>query len=224
MEDEDVTSLLSVDESEAYILACNTIKEIGLEDFVCVGQHGTIYRDGGPHGPLQAVYDFIFTRQFHGVDLTYTNDDTSSSDEYAKPWQYEKVHVLIDDGGVFSVRYQGPIEIAEILLDATQLLPFSEIQRTFEKMVLIVDNMADTGIWGATTQEYVIMDIRLGLMSVQEADSDTGLLLPVWDFMGYSRFHEAPSGRISELETNGYQSFLTINAIDGSVISRSRGY
>jgi hypothetical protein len=60
-------------------------------------------------------------------------------------------------------------------------------------------------------------------MCVREQNCDTGLLIPVWDFRGY----EYVSGDIEGsylVESNGYKSFLTINAIDGSIIDRSSGY
>mgnify|MGYP005831456645 FL=1 len=63
-----------------------------------------------------------------------------------------------------------------------------------------------------------IHEVKLGLMRITEQNSkDTGLIIPVWDFMG----------TYEEKETffdDTYTSLLTINAIDGSIIDRGLGY
>ncbi len=57
----------------------------------------------------------------------------------------------------------------------------------------------------------------LGYSRISEADSfDTGLLVPVWDFMG-----TVTNEAYGEEE---YRSVLTINAVDGSIIDRALGY
>lgn len=65
------------------------------------------------------------------------------------------------------------------------------------------------------------MDVReakLGLMRIKERNSkDTGLIIPVWDFMGTYTAEGI-------LFDDDYISLLTINAIDGSIVDRGLGY
>lgn len=72
---------------------------------------------------------------------------------------------------------------------------------------------------------YHIRKIALGYSRIYNpnADNDTGLLVPVWDFFGGFDFEaEGYSGKNSgEFST---QSQMTINAIDGTVIDREMGY
>lgn len=53
-------------------------------------------------------------------------------------------------------------------------------------------------------------------------------MIPVWDFFGKITYQtEEPGKAVQDPEmTEDYlgQSFLTINAIDGSIIDRSAGY
>ena len=69
--------------------------------------------------------------------------------------------------------------------------------------------------------------VMLGLMRIMEKDNpDTGLLIPVWDFFGdVTVEHTDDSGqKRTDISTDSYQSLLTINAIDGSIIDREIGF
>ena len=54
--------------------------------------------------------------------------------------------------------------------------------------------------------------IELGLMRVYEQNNlDTGVIVPVWDFYG-------------KINGKSEGTYLTINAVDGSIIDRVGGY
>ena len=146
-----------------------------------------------------------------------------ADDSYSKPWRFEKIHVLVGNNGILSFKYQAPYTIVETVMNETRLLPFSTISDIFKKMIVIVSNQVDSGIWGASAkQQYVITSIKLGLMNMREQGQSTGLLVPVWDFLGYDVITTSDGSFTSN--TNQMQSYLTINAIDGSIISRGMGY
>lgn len=219
----DVSGILNVSEDDAYKIAQNTIAQMQLTDFICSAKQGTIYKLDVQGVTTKPVYDFMFTRQLSGVTETYTNADESSADGYSKPWQYEKVHVLVDDDGVFYVEYSGPTAVKEKIVDAATLLPFDEIRSIFERMAVIIDNSIDSAGVDGASERRVITHVRLGLMCIREQDSDTGLLIPVWDFLGYEERTSPSEGTLS-FYTNELESFLTINAVDGSIVDRSSGY
>ena len=219
----DVSGLIILSEEEAFKLALSTLESCGCSDFLCTGTQQSIYNSISKTNALP-VYDFAFTRQINGVGETYTNAEFSRSDGEAKPWQYEKIHVLINDNGVVYFEYSGPVKVLETMMPTTKLMPFSDIQGIFEKMIVIVNNTADAHSQdSAIRNAYNISEIVLGLMCVSEQDGDTGLLIPVWDFLGYERVTGDMEGSYL-VESNGYKSFLTINAIDGSIVERSNGY
>ena len=217
----EVAGVLSIAEDNAFVIAKDAIARMQLFDFECSAKQKSIYRLDPSGKTNKAVYDFMFTRNVDGVMETYTNDEESSAGGYSKPWQYEKVHVMVDDEGVFCVRYLGPCELVEKVMTATSLIPFDKIKGIFEKMVVIVDNIVDADT-REITGKYVITTVRLGLMSIREKDSETGLLIPVWDFLGYSESQHGKS--VTLLDTNELEPFLTINAVDGSIIERGNGY
>lgn len=63
-------------------------------------------------------------------------------------------------------------------------------------------------------------------MRIIEPNSTTsGILIPVWDFFGTATYYNENNGQtvpIKDYDLN--KSYLTINAIDGSVIDRNLGY
>lgn len=219
----DVSGILNISEDDAYAIAQNTVTQMQLADFVCSARQGTIYSLDAQGVTTKAVYDFMFTRQLSGVTETYTNADESGTDGYSKPWQYEKVHVMVDDEGVFFVEYSGPSMVTETVMEITTLLQFDEIKSIFERMAVIVDNSIDSAGVDGASEKRVITTVRLGLMCIREQGSDTGLLIPVWDFLGYAE-QTSPNEGTLRCYTNELESFLTINAIDGSIVDRSSGY
>ena len=69
-----------------------------------------------------------------------------------------------------------------------------------------------------------ITDVRLSYMRVREKDNlDEGKLIPVWDFFG-SRDIYQDGGTEPYTEDQANMSFLTVNAMDGTIIERNRGY
>ncbi|MEN6419856.1 MAG: DUF6034 family protein [Clostridiaceae bacterium] len=219
----DVSSILDISEDDAFAIAQNAIDQMQLADFVCSAKQAAIYKLDVKGATTKPVYDFMFTRQLSGVTETYTNADESGTDGYSKPWQYEKVHVLVDEEGIFYLEYDGPTTIKEKVMGATALLPFEEIRSTFERMAVIVDNSVDSSGVDGASEKRVITVVRLGLMCIREQNSDTGLLVPVWDFLGYSE-RTSPNEGTLLFDTNELESFLAINAIDGSIIDRASGY
>lgn len=222
----------SMNGQDARKLAEDAVAGLGLSDFVCSGHRiDTPYdfANDAEDAPRKGVYEFMFTRQIGGVTITYTNDDGNEADVgdsakcgegyYAMPWNYEKVRIIVDDQGILCLLWNSPYAVNDILTDSSAMKPFSEIQSIFENMMPVVDNIYDTSEQGLTCDMY-ITELRLGLMRVTEKDIGTsGLLIPVWDFMGYT---EDSEGEV--YGKDGYNSQLTINAIDGSIINRAFGY
>ena len=74
---------------------------------------------------------------------------------------------------------------------------------------------------------YNIRNIRFGYTRIYDpvSDNDTGLLVPVWDFFGGFDSEDLDGSQTNRNSgERSTQSFMTINAIDGSVIDRGLGY
>ena len=73
------------------------------------------------------------------------------------------------------------------------------------------------------TDKVTIDRITLGYARIYDPgmDSTVGLLVPVWDFFGTNKFTIDGESRTQD---DPAHSLLTINAADGTVISRDYGY
>ena len=77
-----------------------------------------------------------------------------------------------------------------------------------------------------TRMDVTITEVSLTLMRIRDKGSSQGTIVPVWDFWGSWSWY-APGTDTSEVMQNGVscrQPMLTLNAVDGTVVSRLFGY
>lgn len=115
-----------------------------------------------------------------------------------------------------------PYEVEKVSDEYLFLLPFSEIQNTFEEMIF--KKYQD---WIEGTQmkiDFQIDQVRLGYMRVREdGNAGEGTMIPVWDFIGTRRV-TYEGGEAAYDKGSAFQSWITVNALDGTIISRELGY
>ena len=115
-----------------------------------------------------------------------------------------------------SFLHRNPIEASNVSDERLFLLPFDEVKDIFEQMAITMNAVnSEEASDGNVTID--IDSVKLRYTRISEKDSfDTGLLVPVWDFIG------------TKTDQYGYEVqnavIMSINAIDGSVIDRSLGY
>ena len=101
-------------------------------------------------------------------------------------------------------------------------MAFDSIVKIYEQMMEVTN--ADIGEF-EKQRTYHVNKIKLGYSRIYDpnVDNRAGVLVPVWDFFGgfdaeIDGHYEQNNGEHSK------QSFMTINAIDGTVINRDLGY
>ena len=184
-----------------------------------------------------AAYEANYTRTYHGCPVTCENSGAIGQSElYTAPWSPESISIATNDKGVTSISWDSPSSTVETLNENVELLPFEEIQEIYKK------NSSLQLSWISDFEEELISktvnlkEARLGLMRVSIKDRiDEYMMIPVWDFFGtitYTYSSQPEMGYVldenMQFEEKYYfenrQSFMTINAIDGSIIDRSLGY
>ena len=170
------------------------------------------------------AYKIQYSRSYGGVPITITKDDGTGvpdEEQYAEPWEYEKLELIVDETGVISFLYRSPYEVVESVTEHAKLLPFQDIQSVLSTM--LPANYAWMDESGDIVSAVVhISEIQFGLARITEPNTrDQGLLVPVWDFFGSISITNEKGD--THMFTK-YDSLLTINAIDGSTIDRSLGY
>lgn len=145
-------------------------------------------------------------------------------DSTMETWSYESLCFYVDKDGIESMTYSNPYTIGKIKTENLNLLSFSEVMKIYEKMMVVTnaDNMQYEN-----SRVYNIDRIVLGYARIYEPSTDahTGILIPVWDFFGSMTSESEYNGETeSNTSKDPNESFLTINAVDGSIIDRNLGY
>ena len=176
-----------------------------------------------------AGYEFQFARCLDGIPVTYElsfGGALEDMDSTLKPWGYERCSVIVGDDGIQKITLINPYDIGEIQTENVKLMDFDSIIGIYEQMMEVSN--ADIVNYEAK-RTYHIRNIKFGYMRIYDpaADNDTGLFVPVWDFFGgFDAENLEGNGDLVSKNSGerSSQSFMTINAIDGSVINRELGY
>ena len=140
-----------------------------------------------------------------------------SGDLTGKDWSYEGLDMIINGDGILTMMWRSPLEVTGKVNENATLKPFPEIQEVFEKM-MSVNYEPEAELYSG--MDFEINRVTLSLQRVSEEDSgDTGLLIPAWNFYG-----KLTVGSSEEQFEKLGESFMSINAIDGTVIDPMKGY
>ncbi len=137
-------------------------------------------------------------------------------DNYSVRCQEESLCVIIDDEGLQDLYWYQPYDIDGTLQEDCSLLPFDSVMQVARNILPLT--LASYEREGTGARAW-ITDIRLGYLRVMQPNQpETLTLIPVWDFYGTVTFNG------SFVQNWACHSWLTINAIDGTVIDRQYGY
>ncbi len=168
------------------------------------------------------AYFVRLCRMVDGVPCGYSRSYTDAEDTAGAnigSWFYESLDVTVDDNGIIDLSWMSPLEIGEKVVKRAALLPFDKIAERFEQQI---KNSYAYQEGGGNT-EVNVTRVSLELMRITGQNSvEKGLLVPVWNFYG------TKSKEVEDwTETTGFDcpwAVLSINAVDGSVISAVSGY
>jgi hypothetical protein len=208
---------------DANKLADSTLNTLGITDLKLAGiQLATLLPSTEKEDPdaMNQAYGLWFTRDVSEFPTTLdTTDSKSTDDNFTESYPYERVFMLIDDSGILEFSWTSPMSVKSTVSSDTKILPFKNIMKRFEQQFPTRYALSDAKIQSSA---YNISRITLGLMRLQVKDSTSEyMMVPVWDFFGTLE-QKGDSG--TTVSDHTLQSFLTINAIDGSVIDRTLGY
>ena len=220
---------LRVTPREAQEQAEALVQRLGLTDFSVKDvrlTHAPEEADGLIGVPC-SLYSLSFVRTVNGIPVIRPANYSSSGDE-AEPrpaWTYETLSMTFHDDDLYSFEYGGPLVLGKTLVEDAHLLPFDAVMERFDQMVRVKYEgmMADPG-WGDIRSMEVQVDrIELSLERVIQPDNiDGGLLVPVWSFFG-----SILCTRPGDSFNHAYDPtvpFLTLNAVDGTLIDPRKGY
>lgn len=162
----------------------------------------------------------------HGNMLNMYSEEyipMESIPSYARPWKHERMIIRLDDDGIFGVTWYSLLDIHDTEVEDSKLLPFSDIQSIFEKMIYITH---EPNIQEGYSMTFNISKVCLELVRVRKQNSNQsvleGLIIPVWNYYGDIELYKSGGDLVGCAE--GDHLMLTINAVDGSIIDTNLGY
>lgn len=173
-------------------------------------------RMGDAKGRSDYGYRFYYTRVLEGIPITVVREKgAGDAMETLNPvLPRESLHVDVGEHGIFQFDWDHPIEIIEKVAEDCELLPFDTIMDIVGRVGVLKYQTFES----STSTSLYIDRATLGYMCLQERGKPASYrLVPVWDFFGTREFY----GEHEDLHNDSY---LTINAIDGTVIDRIYGY
>lgn len=228
MSEDKIKEYINISYDDAEKLAKEKVEKLGWNLELYNWDYTLFYHgEGGisEESILDGGYLFHFTRVAEGVPVTYTDDyggGLEDMDSTLTPWSYERCNIIVGNDGMEQVEIYNPYETGDVQTENVKLMDFDSIIQIYEQMMEI-SNADISQYEGQRT--FHIKKIVLGYTRIYDpaSDNDTGILVPVWDFFGgfdteNDNYWYKNSGEHSN------QSFMTINAIDGTVIDRSLGY
>ena len=229
----DSPNKLNISIREAEQIATDVVVDMGLNNYA-VDTVSLAYKDSyikyEYYYDCAQCYTFYFTPVYYGISTTY-EDTQGAYNDYSKGWSYENLIVCVDDSGVIYIKLIEPSSEVKKIQEGAELIEFDKIMDIFRQQIIIQGSWND--VVEVKSCKLFIDEITLGYMKIAVPDNpDDFILTPVWDFFGYQEAEydeDTYTGLILD-ENNRYRtrdfrhSYLTINAIDGSIIDRSLGY
>ena len=241
----DIEDWGSISEEEAIAQGDALMQELGLDHMVL--------DDIQPSHRNDNTWQLYYTPTVNGIPISSIRQDnydqeygrsyqyeTYSCSEEVNPdtvsWNMEAIWITVGKDGILSFTWNAPATNAKVQTENSNLLPFEEIAAIADTMLPVViigpsearSLVEIDAINGFETRMDVeITKVFLTLMRVRDKGSLQGTVVPVWDFWGTSDWYDAAPnayGYNQKGERYSVEPLMTLNAIDGTVVSRLFGY
>ena len=249
----DCYARLTISEEEARQMADTFVATLGIPDLLCVASGREVWSRLDIfilEWTKSPVYVFVYTPAVDGVAMEYVdveylydclNWNFHHPERFSNDvWRQNTLYVFVSETGVECVSWQNAVraERTATLAENAALLPFDAVMERFSEQIRYGTNFRSTAseeFLRPDRQTLTIDRIALGYACVLDGEgADSYRLVPVWDFFGSMvEEYDEPLSEGSSWATNENgeveetalgRSFLTLNAIDGSVIDRIVGY
>lgn len=183
--------------------------------------------------PLSSIRKDVFEAdgsRSHYQYAVYRGSEESNPDKVS--WYLENIQLDVGKEGVLSFQWDSPSSATTIQTENSALMPF-------DKIVSIADAMLPVVIIGPSEARSItdidringfdthfdvnITKVSLSLMRIRDKGSLQGTIVPVWDFWGTTKWYPLEEQPWAD-GSYDYDCLMTLNAIDGSVVSRLFGY
>lgn len=229
---EDFLSVLGIDDMAIDTVSLMTTAQNYGNIRFTLPEEQEAYKDSMAQALADAeeYYSFRLLRQLGNVTAeSYYGSSASATggESFGRQWSYEFFEIIVDDEGILSIEWVGPLNVEKIETENANLMPFSEIGEIFTRMMTIQNEPLAKTEW-VNALKYDVATAKLCLWRIIDKNSFTeGILVPAWCFY-VSVYDETTNEETGEVQ----KSFrgptdvpeLIINAVDGTVIDPMNGY
>lgn len=177
------------------------------------------------------AYHLVYLRKINGLpQLDGERILSGVNSDYDLDFLQEYIEMTIDDAGVLYFTWMEPGEIV-VKSDAAEMIAFEEALEQMKQHVRQSYNRYTFPDMDCTNITVRVSKIMLGCICVEMPGRVAGIV-PAWEFYGYVEYDDGKSAplyynrdlQVWDQSNAENASVCTINALDGSVIDRSRGY
>lgn len=230
---------IDISEEQAINKAAEVIQELELGDLEVMGVEKKYQvKDGKPVD----YYDISYKRAWGGLHNSQFDEaaipqsdfmGSEVSEEVAEEVAEEyrvlmgqmRESIQVDDTGIIGVVMSMPPEVIERISDDVSIFDFEQVKQH------LVSNIQKKSWKYPGMKTYLkITQISLSSMYIVNKNNDQEYLtVPVWDFCGDTYTDDMTEEWRTDMEKLNRESiykttYLTLSAIDGSIVSRAAGY
>lgn len=175
---------------------------------------------------------YYYTRCIDGYQETYADRYFGSQqlDAEGYPvmdlWKKEYVKAITHDGQLMYLKWSNPSQITNVDNENAKILPWESIVKIFKAQINLMitpqSTIAEAGLDDASSDQPTIIHINrveFGATKLLMRNSRDYKLIPTWSFLGYDETELS-----NDIIPGGKICFVTINALDGSIIDRGQMY
>ena len=169
---------------------------------------------------------YVFTRSYNGAQEDYVGEylglSVTDGDgvQIQRLWKPEYFSIIMNNGEIEDIYWKNPSQIVKVDNENVKILPWSEIQKIFEKQMEFLltpsSEGGDSMFWWKPS-DVKIERITLGLAKMLMKDSGEYKLIPVWNFFGRDNSN-------SDMDDAEEKCYVTINALNGTIMDRDVMY
>lgn len=206
---------------EAIEFAENFLDEIGINDRVL---ENMIARSSDANSNDISGYLMYFGKKYNDTIIPlFANlggNSSQSADDYIYPFMPENLMVAVSKNEIVYFEWSNMYEVAASLNENIELRPFEEIMANVENQLSVkYAYLEDIELPYEVYVDEIILTYAVEPIKDKKYEY---MLIPVWAFYGgydYGHGYELVDGSIREGRYIEQVSLLTINAVDGTVIS-----
>lgn len=218
---------------EAKTIAMDTLKNIaGKDTTLTLSSSRICYQletfKGYTKETSPQAYSFAFNRNYNGINSKHVRYLWEAEDVADTYWgiDTEAFYITIDDTGIVECNWLNHSKLNEIIQSETELLDINSIKELFlTQLIHKFESMpVEDYIKRDAKATIDIKRVELNLVPATAKGEDAYCMIPVWDFISdvsYDKTVSYQDGSAFHPYTPPKNvSILTINAIDGKLVSR----